>query len=240
MRERAADEVREHVGRVAEATSAMLARLEGMESELAGLLEAVRGGAGRLDAGLRELGAELEQAGQVATPAPRAEFHPDAPPVEVPEESSWAPDSEPGSGDAPHESGPESSGAVPSWDTAPSSSGWDIADGQLEEPAPVESGSESFPDSPSAPPGAPAPVSSGEASSGWSDSSGESVAGTGAPPESAGQGESDDDSEGARLIALNMALNGTPREETARYLSENFQLRDRNRLLDEVYASVEG
>jgi DivIVA domain-containing protein len=49
-----------------------------------------------------------------------------------------------------------------------------------------------------------------------------------------------DDAEGARLIALNMALNGTPREETARYLNENFSLSDANGLLDEVYASVDG
>ena len=49
-----------------------------------------------------------------------------------------------------------------------------------------------------------------------------------------------DDAEGARLIALNMALNGTAREETARYLSQNFQLSDADELLDEVYASVEG
>ena len=48
-----------------------------------------------------------------------------------------------------------------------------------------------------------------------------------------------DDTEGARLIALNMALNGTPREETDRYLAENFTLPDRHGLLDEVYASVE-
>ncbi len=48
------------------------------------------------------------------------------------------------------------------------------------------------------------------------------------------------DPEGARLIALNMALNGTPRDETERYLAENFQLEDPHRLLDEVYASVEG
>jgi hypothetical protein len=47
-----------------------------------------------------------------------------------------------------------------------------------------------------------------------------------------------DDSEGARLIALNMALNGTPREETDRYLAENFHLDDRQALLDEVYARV--
>ena len=37
-----------------------------------------------------------------------------------------------------------------------------------------------------------------------------------------------------------MALNGTPRDETARYLSENFHLADSDELLDEVYASVEG
>jgi DivIVA domain-containing protein len=50
--------------------------------------------------------------------------------------------------------------------------------------------------------------------------------------------EGEDDSEGARLIALNMALNGTPREETERYLAENFELADREKLLDEVYARV--
>ena len=49
-----------------------------------------------------------------------------------------------------------------------------------------------------------------------------------------------DDTEGARLIALNMALNGTPREETDRYLAENFELDDRDGLLDEVYASRRG
>ncbi|MDQ6729961.1 MAG: DivIVA domain-containing protein [Actinomycetota bacterium] len=56
--------------------------------------------------------------------------------------------------------------------------------------------------------------------------------------EPAGSGSSD--AEGARLIALNMALNGSPRDETARYLSENFELVDSHGLLDEVYASVEG
>ena len=45
--------------------------------------------------------------------------------------------------------------------------------------------------------------------------------------------------EGARLIALNMALNGTPREETDRYLAENFELADRDSILDEVYSRVE-
>jgi hypothetical protein len=46
--------------------------------------------------------------------------------------------------------------------------------------------------------------------------------------------------EGARLVALNMALNGAPREETDRYLQENFDLPDRVAVLDDVYARVKG
>jgi DivIVA domain-containing protein len=48
------------------------------------------------------------------------------------------------------------------------------------------------------------------------------------------------DLDGARLVALNMALNGDSREDTARYLEENFAVPDRERLLDEVYAAIEG
>jgi len=55
------------------------------------------------------------------------------------------------------------------------------------------------------------------------------------PAAPAGEGH-----EGARLIALNMALNGTSRDETAHYLSENFELDDPEALLDEVYARVSG
>lgn len=54
------------------------------------------------------------------------------------------------------------------------------------------------------------------------------------------ESEFTDDTEGARLIALNMALNGTPRDEVDRYLAENFELSDRAGLIEEVYASVEG
>ncbi len=46
--------------------------------------------------------------------------------------------------------------------------------------------------------------------------------------------------EGARVIALNMALNGSSREETGRYLAENFELDDPEALLDEVYARAGG
>ena len=44
------------------------------------------------------------------------------------------------------------------------------------------------------------------------------------------------DDSGARLIALNMALSGTAREETAAYLAEHFELADAEALLDDVYA----
>jgi hypothetical protein len=57
----------------------------------------------------------------------------------------------------------------------------------------------------------------------------------GAPSPLAGE-----DLDGARLVALNMALNGDPREQTDRYISENFDVPDRERLLDEVYAAIEG
>jgi hypothetical protein len=46
--------------------------------------------------------------------------------------------------------------------------------------------------------------------------------------------------EGARVLALKMALDGTPRDETARYLRENFELEDPEALLDEVYARAGG
>jgi hypothetical protein len=49
-----------------------------------------------------------------------------------------------------------------------------------------------------------------------------------------------EDLDGARLVALNMALSGEPREQTERYLADSFQLSDRAKLLDEVYAAVQG
>jgi DivIVA domain-containing protein len=60
------------------------------------------------------------------------------------------------------------------------------------------------------------------------------------PAEPPAEPDFGDDAEGARLIALNMALNGTPRDEVDRYLAENFELNDRAGLIEEVYASVEG
>jgi DivIVA domain-containing protein len=47
------------------------------------------------------------------------------------------------------------------------------------------------------------------------------------------------DDEAARLVALDMALGGTPREETAAYLTEHYVLADPDKLLDDVYALAE-
>jgi len=58
-----------------------------------------------------------------------------------------------------------------------------------------------------------------------------------APPSSAsGNG----DAAAARIVALDMALSGTPREETDRYLAEHYDVPDRAALLDDVYAAAGG
>lgn len=46
------------------------------------------------------------------------------------------------------------------------------------------------------------------------------------------------DAEGARLVALDMALAGQPRDQVDRYLAEHFTGVDRAAVLDAVYASI--
>jgi DivIVA domain-containing protein len=48
------------------------------------------------------------------------------------------------------------------------------------------------------------------------------------------------DAAAARIVALDMALSGTPRAETDRYLAEHYDVPDRDALLDEVYAAAGG
>ena len=55
------------------------------------------------------------------------------------------------------------------------------------------------------------------------------------PPAAA---QTDAGTESARLVALNMALDGASRDEVDRYLRENFELGDPGALLDDVYASI--
>jgi DivIVA domain-containing protein len=186
-REQAADQARDYVGKVSESTSAMLQRLDAMESELGALIESLRTGSNRLNADLQLLEGNLTEVGDAVVPRPRFEPEPELAAVPEP-----APEPEPES-------------IEPEVD---------------HEPVTV-AGSE--------------PLTLVEALPGPSEpSTGDGFSHDAHPVEE----EVSEDSEGARLIALNMALNGTPREETERYLTENFQLSDRSGLLDEVYASV--
>jgi DivIVA domain-containing protein len=59
-----------------------------------------------------------------------------------------------------------------------------------------------------------------------------------APGVAAANGSRSDDAAGARLVALNMALEGRPRDETARYLTDHYELTDVEALLDDVYSSA--
>jgi DivIVA domain-containing protein len=168
-REQASAQAREYVASVSDATSQMLKRLDGMDSELTALTESLRVGSGRLKDELDVLESELRDlSGTTGAPEAGAALDEDEeaePEVEKEEGEPFEPEA------------------------------------ATEEPA-VEEARE--------------PVTMSEPTVGNAD-----------------------DTEGARLIALNMALNGTPRDEAERYLAENFELSDRGQLLDEVYASVD-
>jgi len=186
-RQEALERSQSHVGEVNQATSAMLQRVEAMESELATLVDGLRTGANRLTADLSllegNMGELLEAVGE-----------PQDEPVREPAPSRGGARRGPVMADDP--GGPELE--------------------SLDEP---EAGLESPHGRDAADDPGPAPR---------------------APADEDDDAGADEDVEGARLIALNMALNGQSRQETDAYLAENFDLSDRDALLDEVYASVEG
>jgi DivIVA domain-containing protein len=144
LRDQAGREAGEHVGRVQDATGAMLEQLGSLQGELDGMLDALKRSGELLEQGLAQLRADVGMEQPAAAPA--------APP-------------------------------------------------EPPEPEPV----------PEPPVVTPAPESDAPAVNGRPDEA------------------------GARLIALNMALTGTPREETERYLAEHYDLADAGALLDDVY-----
>ena len=60
-----------------------------------------------------------------------------------------------------------------------------------------------------------------------------------APPAQSAPQVDNGDVDGARLVALNMALSGESRDATERYLAEHFRLSERRALIEEVYAAIE-
>ncbi len=186
-REEAAGEVeraRAHVETLAQASRALLARLESLDGEVGVLAQSLRAG-GPSPVGEEAPGGELAggPVGQNLAPSAPA---PTVPATVVPTPSVSAP-------------------------TLPTSAA----------PAPAVSA-----------PTVPTPVVPAVAAP----APGVSV--TAPRVEESGQGGEDLD--GARLVALNMALGGESREQTDRYLADSFKLVDRAKLLDEVYAAIEG
>jgi DivIVA domain-containing protein len=217
-REEATEEARTHVAGVAEATDGMLERIKDMEDELGGLVQGLRTGADRVTADLKllqERMGELRSATGTGTSAPASETATSpggpAPGDEASDEEDLIAAARGAAAAEPGDAGADEEDLVAAARVEESAGGLASEDDLIS--AAREGGAEDREVSD------PAPAPSGL---------------SGAP--GAGAGE---DSEGARLVALNMALNGTPREETDQYLAENFTLSDRAGLLDEVYASVE-
>jgi DivIVA domain-containing protein len=206
----------DQVGAVGEATSLMLQRVDAMESEIGALVESLRTGANRLGADLSllqgNMGELYDTAGAGSAPATPA------PPIEslpVPPRREREPEPE------AERSLPAVPEAAP--DPSPHAEAPVVPPGLFEATEPVPGRPEPVLDEPypEAPAAEPVPVRQPEPAG---------------PAATAGEGDVD----GARLIALNMALNGASREETDVYLRDNFDLPDRAALVAEAFATVEG
>jgi len=205
--ERSASEMRSEaagqLARVEAAAGGMLTRLDRLENELNGLLEALRASGERLTEGLAELRAAVDTSAPSAPPAPADAAPPPAPADAAPP---------PAPADAAPPPAPADAAPPPAADAAPT---------DASSPAPAASPPPAADDEPPADPSPPEPSSNGAS----------------APDDTLfDPGPAQADEAGARLIALNMALSGSSREDTARYLAEHFTLDDPDALLDDVYA----
>jgi cell division septum initiation protein DivIVA len=241
IRQQANDEARESFGKVSESTLVMLQRLDSMESELNALIESLRTGSDRLNSDMQALEGHVSEVG--ASLEPPLPFEPEPQPEAAPH-FEQQPTYEPPTYDSPSNDASEAPAGEHTYEQA-------YEPPQETDDPPPEQGHDSH----EAPEqsvasgwGEPSPAGfdggyaahdqtgdTGYESAPADQAPGEHSDEGGFPPAAAAPG----DTEGARLIALNMALNGTPREETARYLAANFDLPDHDGLLDEVYSSIE-
>jgi DivIVA domain-containing protein len=256
-RDKADAEAAAHVQRVEDSTGKMLQRADSVEAEIervsenlrtatdslledlrstAGtMVENLRGGAGALQADLQEIRAGLGDLRESAPYAAPGDGDGGAAEVAAPEEPSVAETviEQPSFG--------EPSTVEPSAEPAFGEPTPEPAFSEPERWAPAEPLSPE-PSEVGGPPDAePGIVTEAQETLGATPAD-QAPADFGAPPaaEAPAPRATTGGSEGARLIALNMALNGTPREETARYLSDNFDLPDQEAILDEVYARAGG
>jgi hypothetical protein len=210
-RDEAIAQARAHVAAVAQATAVLLERVGAIDSEVGALLESLRGGAGRLATDLAALDANMGDLYDAASANPVTRAV---------------------AGDAAAQP------SVPAPPLPPATPRPDAA-------APVTPRATAAP----APPLTPPPASGAAAPQVKRPHDTPPPL---APPEDAepdvhvdpeapsGATADNGDLDGARLVALNMALNGESREDAERYLAENYTLADRKKLIDEVYAAVDG
>jgi hypothetical protein len=232
-REQAIAQARGQVAFVAQATAALLERVNSMDAEVTALTDSLRAGANRLAADLAAVETNMSElydaaAGQGITRAvsgePPAQPSIPVPPPSTPHlaEQATAPPTP-----APPAPAPRAPAAnQPATLEPPPASG---------AAAPQVRAAQSVPP-PLSPADAadPQPHVDPESPAARTRITAEAEAEAGVQPADGG------DLDGARLVALNMALNGESREDADRYLAENFKVADRQKLIDEVYAAIEG
>jgi hypothetical protein len=214
-REDAIAQARAHVAAVAQATAVLLERVGAMDGEVSALVESLRAGAGRLAGELAALETNMGElydaaSGQAPTRAVAGE--------------------RPAQHEIPAPPAPSQPAAVAPPIPAPPI------------PAAPELGPPSgaaAPQVPLAASGSPPPLSAPQTTLADAHLDPETPRQQRIVAPAAGAPGGDGDLDSARLVALNMALNGESRESTDRYLAENYQLADRGKLIDEVFAAIE-
>jgi DivIVA domain-containing protein len=213
-REEAVARAREHVVAVSHATEALLGHVGSLDVETRALVDSLRSGAGRLANDLSAVEGEMEALYDAASGRAGTE-----PPAEPPAAGGYS-----GAVDQPIATSAPAAHSEPFVETLAQSHGGMQGDPYAQAPDAMAYSEEERFEAPETPSGEPAfdeqPLFS------------EPAANDASPV--------NDDLDGARLVALNMALNGDSREDTGHYLEANFAVPDRERLLDEVYAAIEG
>jgi hypothetical protein len=215
-RDEAVARAQAHAQAVGQATAALLERIESMDQEVDALVQSLRAGAGRLVSDLQALETNMGELYDAASDGAAA----------AGAESSVGVGAIGGGTAATRSPSVGGGGTGPAgMPTAANGGSEHVLQASAVPRAPSPSISASA--AAAAAPTAPMAVSSGSAAAPISTSAADS-------------GGASSDIDGARLIALNMALNGEPREQADRYLAEHFELSDREKLLDEVYTAIEG
>ena len=265
-RDQAVGRAQAHVDGVAKAASVMLQRVAAMESELGALIESLKSelgaltqslhtGTDRLTADLTLLsgnmaelydasGAPSSQAPAQLPPEPGSDPAAAAPPAAEPQFTPFDAQLGGGGGAPDHDggAGPTAGPYAPPAEAAATAAEQTAAPGYgAGPPQSVDAvagdehmvGDQHLAPMPRAEPAAAAPQAAQQ-------SFGSTLGQTGGAGGGGGGAPGSPDVAGARMIALNMALNGQPREEADRYLADNFDIPDRQALIDEVYSALDG